>query len=105
MSLRKLLDSHTRGMPISVGVNKGVYDEEGDGVDFDSLDIVDQQAYVEEKRQQYEYYEAKYKAEQKAAKQKEKALTTIKPLSTDNSASTDDPTAEDTEKKGGKGGK
>lgn len=73
MSLRTLLDRHSRGMPLPAAQMEGFYDEDGDGVDFDALDIVDQRAYVQAKREEYLAIKDKYEAEQADLRAKLKA--------------------------------
>lgn len=96
MSLRTLLDRHSRGMPFGVAQNAGVYDEEGDGVDFDSLDIVDKWAYIESKKQQYEEYERKYNEYRASQRQKEMEARNNK---ASNSSNETTPRAEANERK------
>lgn len=78
MTLRDLLDRHSRGMPLGSHVNEPFYDEDGDGVDFDALDIVDQMAYIAQKREDYERIKSQYEANVEASKQEKDRLHKLK---------------------------
>lgn len=99
MSLRELLDKHSRGMPVSAPSRQAFYDEDGDGVDFDSLDIIDQKAYIQAKREEYNGIKDRFEAEQAELKAKYKAR-----LTNPQTKQQDEPVTKDKGKSAGKDG-
>jgi hypothetical protein len=75
MSIRDLLDKHSRGLPLGVNEKKGEYfDTEIPRFD----DILDAVEYKKDLIKKHKDLESKIKADQESAKAKEKALETKK---------------------------